>query len=121
MKTKEEKAAYEKQWKLNNKIHVKDYQQQYYKRKALQIKRYKLNKVFGLTLEQYQQLLQEQKGCCKICLRPSIKQALCVDHNHTTNRVRGLLCSSCNKALGLFQDRLDILHSASDYLRSSLC
>ena len=69
----------------------------------------------GWTLKTYQLVYATQKGKCAICLR-SMK-VLCADHNHATGTARGLLCRDCNRALGLFKDDLNLLHSACTYLK----
>lgn len=60
-----------------------------------------LKKTYGITLEYKNQLLKLQSYRCAICMRPEtdFKKGLSVDHNHETNRVRGLLCFMCNTAL----------------------
>ena len=45
------------------------------------------------------------------------KRRLCVDHCHTTGNVRGLLCDTCNTALGKFRDNIDLLNEAIKYLK----
>lgn len=86
-------------------------------------RRYALKKNFGLTPEQYDEILAAQNGRCKIC--GSDKSTgrwdagfLCVDHDHDTGKVRGLLCSTCNSGLGMFKDNLDLLEMAVKYLKS---
>lgn len=66
------------------------------KRKA---RDYQLRRNFGISLEQYDQLFDEQNGCCAICLRPAevFNKNLAVDHNHKTGEVRGLVCTYCNR------------------------
>jgi len=73
---------------------------------------------YGLTKEQYNEMFVSQQGCCAICGRhqSSFKRRLHVDHCHTTNKIRGLLCASCNSALGKLQDSTDVLRSAISYL-----
>jgi hypothetical protein len=76
--------------------------------------------------EIYGRLLEEQGGKCAICgnnnggktgkTRESFR--LAVDHNHITGELRGLLCSSCNMALGKFNDDVTLLHCAIEYLNS---
>lgn len=58
-----------------------------------------LRRTYGITLEQYDDLLKKQKGCCPVCERhhTEIKGSLCVDHNHKTGEIRGLLCTYCNR------------------------
>ena len=73
----------------------------------------RLRQKYGLTPEQYEQMRAEQGGCA-ICGRDD--ETLCVDHDHTTGEVRGLLCSRCNRGLGLLGDHLSGLQSAVRYL-----
>lgn len=81
----------------------------------------------GLTLDQYQELLVKQHGVCAICLKSetiihgaSKKIApLAIDHNHTTNTVRGLLCTKCNTALGLLDDSCERAQALINYLERS--
>ena len=74
--------------------------------------------VYGITLEEYNQMFNEQEGKCKICGRhqSEMKQVLCVDHDHLTGRVRGLLCKYCNVMLGHAHDSPDFFQSAKNYL-----
>lgn len=60
-------------------------------------------------------MLRLQNGLCVICLIPQ-ETDLVVDHDHATGKVRGLLCSKCNKALGLFLDHHEVCLRASNYL-----
>lgn len=75
-------------------------------------------KMYGLTPEQYLDMLEEQQGKCAICNEvPTTKRGLAVDHDHATGKVRGLLCTGCNTALGSFKDNEELLTSAIEYLR----
>ena len=72
---------------------------------------------YGITREEYDRLLVSQHGCCAICgTAPQSDRVLDVDHCHTTNCIRGLLCGPCNRGLGHFQDDLTRLRAAADYL-----
>ena len=81
---------------------------------------YYLKYKYGITEAQYDEMFALQDGKCAICKSDKTKDAkrhrLMVDHCHSTGVVRGLLCSSCNKALGLFSDSQDVMHSAIKYL-----
>jgi len=80
---------------------------------------YRLMKKYGVTPEWYESKLKEQNGLCEICGtdKPGGRgKDMHVDHNHTTNKVRGLLCSNCNTMLGLAKENLDILKLAMKYL-----
>lgn len=78
-----------------------------------------LLRYFGITLDQYNELLQKQDGCCALCGNPPTTRRLAVDHDHQTGRIRGLLCGWCNRALGLFRDDPALLTKAIGYLEGS--
>lgn len=73
---------------------------------------------FGINYNQYNAMLAEQKHVCAICKKPEeyLHKTLAVDHCHTTKQVRGLLCSACNMALGKFEDNIEYLQNAIQYL-----
>lgn len=71
---------------------------------------------YGLTSREYENLLSEQGGACMICATPFGKKRPHIDHSHETGKIRGLLCSSCNLALGLFKDDVLRLGAAIRYL-----
>ena len=81
-------------------------------------RKYLLKKKYGLTLANYNELFEKQKGCCAICgtHQWEITQALCVDHNHLTGEIRGLLCLGCNLGLGHFKESRGIFIKAIQYL-----
>jgi len=76
-------------------------------------------RLYGITIEEYEAMCEEQQGLCKICNNPeSIDgRSLAVDHCHNTGAVRGLLCGKCNKALGLLNDNTILMERAIAYLR----
>ncbi len=78
-----------------------------------------LMKLYGITLDDYNKMFAEQEGKCSICgtHQCATGRALAVDHDHETGKVRGLLCSNCNTALGKFNDDVELLKKAIDYLR----
>lgn len=80
------------------------------------IKRQNLKK-YGLTLEQFEEMVSEQEGCCAICRR--VMKEPVVDHCHDTRVVRGLLCHSCNRGIGLLGDNPEVLKRATVYLEKS--
>lgn len=72
---------------------------------------------YGVTPEQFDQLLSEQQGACAICRQqPDEGRVLHVDHDHHTKKIRGLLCDTCNGGLGMFKDQQDLLRAAVAYL-----
>lgn len=71
---------------------------------------------YGITIEEYEVLFERQNGACAICKQPQ-NTALCVDHDHFTGDVRGLLCTACNRGLGLLGDTIEDIENAFDYLK----
>lgn len=79
-----------------------------------------IRRVYGITLEEYDNMLYEQDNGCAICgTKDDVVEGrrLAIDHCHDTGKVRGILCSRCNQALGLFCDSVDNLESAAKYLK----
>jgi hypothetical protein len=79
---------------------------------------WELKRIFGITIEDYERMLSEQKGVCAICggIENKSHRSLSVDHCHSTGTIRGLLCSNCNLGLGNFQDNVLFLEFAIKYL-----
>ena len=78
-----------------------------------------LKSTFGISLEFYNQMLVAQDGACAICGSRHWGgrwNSPCVDHDHVTGKIRGLLCLQCNRGLGNFKDRIDILARAIAYV-----
>lgn len=73
-----------------------------------------------INLKDYENMFNEQEGKCAICKRhqSEFKKRLVVDHNHKTGKIRGLLCSPCNRMLGQVGDSFTILRNAIEYLKS---
>jgi hypothetical protein len=72
---------------------------------------------YGITIEEYAQLLNAQGNRCAICRQPADKmERKCIDHCHRTGKVRGILCQSCNVALAHLRDDPLIALLASEYL-----
>lgn len=80
-------------------------------------RKWQLKHKYKLTPEDYKKMLDMQENVCAICKRgPREHPNLAVDHDHTTGAVRGLLCQSCNRAIGVFKDNLGTLRGAISYL-----
>jgi hypothetical protein len=84
----------------------------------LKTKDRKLKARHGITLEQFNKMKLEQANNCFICndSHATLRKGLCVDHNHVTGQIRGLLCDRCNRGLGYFRDNTELLLKASIYL-----
>jgi hypothetical protein len=85
-------------------------------------RRHHLKKSYGLTVAEYEKILKEQGGVCAICNKPERMKRegkalrMPVDHDHLTGKLRGLLCHTCNRAIGLLQDDVIVLRRAISYL-----
>ena len=78
----------------------------------------KLHYTYGIRIEEYNEMLSKQNGVCALCGNEnSVNKEMNVDHNHTTGKIRGLLCHNCNIGLGAFGDNIDKLFLAIKYLR----
>jgi Recombination endonuclease VII len=77
---------------------------------------------YGITIADYENMMSAQNTRCKICgVRfgdyPATLTKPCVDHNHKTKKVRGILCTLCNTGVGMFRDSADRLAKAAIYIR----
>lgn len=86
-------------------------------------RRNNLKRSYGITVEEYDAMFAAQNGCCAACGTTDSGDprfdTFSVDHDHATGDVRGLLCSNCNRALGLARDSVDTLMSLAAYLLKS--
>lgn len=86
------------------------------------IREQNLQKDFGLSIKDFEDLLLVQNNKCWICnidhelYRHIEGKRFAVDHDHKTGKIRGLLCHKCNTSLGKFQDSVEMLQKAIDYL-----
>jgi hypothetical protein len=145
---KEERKAYMDEYRQKNKEKLKqyrkenkDYFQCYYKnnsspelRKQMWEKQKNKNNrkqknrnnhlknKYGITQDDYNQMFENQKGCCSICGKhqSEVSRALSVDHNHKNGEIRGLLCHTCNSAIGKFYDDITLLENAISYLKKHI-
>ncbi len=119
LKNPEKWSSYARKYRVKNydkhRSSAKRYQEKYPDR----MKNTVLKRVFGITLEKYNEMYSAQKGCCKICKLHSteFKKNLAVDHCHKTNSIRGLLCHHCNTAIGLLKEDPLIFEEAIRYLK----
>jgi hypothetical protein len=108
-----------RKWCQENKTHYNEYMQDYRRINEIHSRdidrKSHLRIKYNFSEEQYNQLLIKQENKCAICKREFIKTAY-IDHNHTTGKVRGLLCNHCNLMLGHAKESSVILAEASLYL-----
>jgi hypothetical protein len=111
---KEQRQGYMKEWYQENREEVLETM------KSPKGRDVTLRRKYGITYQDFERMLEEQANCCAICgsNKPRGNRGVfAVDHCHTTGKVRGLLCSFCNAALGLLQERIETLEAAIVYLR----
>lgn len=99
--------AKNKEWKDSNK-----------EKSAIADRASSIKRKYGLSLEQYDKMVESQGNRCALCFREysEFDGNFHVDHNHRTGAVRGLLCPPCNKGLGMFNDNLGRVKNAVIYL-----
>ena len=107
---------------IKNKLKYDETKKDYYQKNLTGFRERMLKREYNLSINDYEKLLSDQNGNCKICGLPETSmnkygvKNLAVDHCHTTGRVRGLLCSRCNRGLGYFKDDKVLLKKAIKYL-----
>lgn len=107
-----------KEWSRNNPEKKRQHSLNWKKRNIDSVKEkgfaYHINKTYGLTVEQYDQIFQNQSGCCAICNK---NKKLWIDHDHNTGNVRGLLCPSCNTLVGYIETHIDLIEKTVEYIK----
>lgn len=119
---KEKIIEQKKEWHRNNKEKNLRKNKEWREQNKDLIRNRRFERKYGITLEQYTFMLDQQNGVCKICKQPETRKlfgkvvALLIDHDHNTGKIRGLLCNKCNGMLGLSNDNPDILIAGAEYL-----
>ena len=101
----------------------REIKRRWYHRNKKKNKAHQLKYKFGITIEDFDRMVESQNGLCAICEGENVKirgkvVALAVDHNHKTGKVRGLLCNGCNTSLGRFKT-IVMLKKAIKYLEET--
>jgi len=99
----------------------KEYSKQYYLDHKDKIKkyhhRYLIERNYSLSYKEWLKMWENQNGKCAICGKEfKNKSDACIDHDHKTDNIRGLLCKQCNFGIGLFNDKPELLIKVADYL-----
>jgi hypothetical protein len=118
---KKKEIARVQAWRETNPEKYAEYQRNYRARpdRKLADRAGHLKRKFGLSLEQYEEMLASQNGGCAICGDPPEEgTSLHIDHDHDTGEVRGLLCVRCNNGLGQFKEEAELVRAAAAYLDS---
>lgn len=92
-----------------------------YRRNKRQKQDYDLKRNYGISMDDYDKMSTAQGHRCAICGTKEMgknKSRFSVDHDHITGRIRALLCSQCNHAIGLMNDDPELLEKAAEYVRT---
>jgi hypothetical protein len=120
-RNREHSIAYVKEWQRANAEHLNAYRREYNarpERKRKQRDAY-YRRTFGISADEFDALLASQGGGCAICGSvPERAASFHLDHDHLTGAIRGILCLSCNQALGHFRDDPVVLQRAAEYVRA---
>ena len=120
IENKEVISIYNKEYVENNKEAVSTYKKECYKENKERATAQQRNRRYGLLPKDYNTMLEEQDNKCKICLGEFNDQTVTnIDHCHTTNKVRGILCPHCNRGLGQFKEDIEVLTKAINYLQEN--
>lgn len=98
-------------------------QRSYYHKDKQAYKWRNIKNMYGLSKEDYLELLVNQDNKCALCMKPFegfVDTQIHIDHCHETNKVRGILCMPCNVGLGMLGDNEEGLQRALDYVRGEL-
>ena len=135
----EVRRAYVRNWRKVNAEYVSSFDKQRWRnnpeRKLGQQRRHELNPnkraesvrkcYYGINADEYNARVQKQNNLCAICGKPETVidyrtkkvQSLSVDHSHATGKNRELLCSRCNRGIGMFNENIELLELAIQYLK----
>ena len=109
LKHKDREKETRRKYLIKNREKILEKQRKYNKENPLKRKNAVLKNVYGITLVQYNEMFETQEGKCAICQRHQneLTRTLCVDHDHKTNKVRALLCVTCNTDVSVVENRLE--------------
>ncbi len=114
-------SSYNKRWRKSNIDRERHNHKRYLARHPNYFKDYHIKAKFGVTRDEFNEMLSRQGGCCAICMvnKPGGSGNWHVDHNHKTKKVRGLLCHNCNRGIGYLRDEIEVLQLAVEYLKKN--
>ena len=109
LKHKEKRLKQYAEYRNLNRDKIRSKQDKYNKENPIKRKNAMLKYEYGITLDDYNKMFNEQEGKCAICQRHQneLTRTLCVDHDHKTNKVRALLCVTCNTDVSVVENRLE--------------
>ncbi len=116
-------SIYSREYGARNRDKLNAYNREYRAANPLMVFASGIKRHYGITLADYDVMLEAQGGVCAICGKTPGENGrrLCVDHDHETNEVRGLLCTHCNVVLGYWHDNPETARQAMLYLRRKSC
>lgn len=138
LQTKQENVIKTREWRRKNREKVSEWRREDYKNNPEKYKKWAAAHIekngsydgdmraarrFKISLSQYHEMIDKQGNRCAICKEYETRVInekfcrLCIDHDHNTGTIRGLLCHDCNTGLGKFEDNVDRLQSAIEYLK----
>jgi len=125
----ETRKEYQQKWNIENKERIKELKKVYYENNKKAQRERDLLSRYNISIKDYDLMRENQKYKCKCCgvseqelleLYPaSHHKILCVDHCHSTQKVRGLLCNKCNTLIGFLETRNQHLEKALNYINES--
>ena len=109
LKNKEKDKVIREIYRAKNREKILEVQKRWNNKNFNRRKNVILKNVYGITLDDYNRMFNEQNGKCAICQRHQneLTKSLCVDHNHKTKQIRALLCITCNTDLASVENRLE--------------
>ncbi len=121
LKKREDRLAYRKEYYEKNKEHIIKKSCDWAKDNPEKRKRNYLKSTYNISLEDYKLMMENQQERCFCCgkHKDDLTKGLFVDHCHETGRVRGLLCATCNLAIGYVNDDISILENMIKYLKNA--
>jgi len=112
----EKAASYKRKWRHNNPEKLNKARIRWRKNNPLSELNGRYKREYGITLKEYDEMFEKQDGLCAVCGLPEINRRLAVDHDHDTQKIRGLLCARCNTVLGLMEDNIGTMSRAIEYI-----
>jgi hypothetical protein len=119
IKNKERLREYNKNFRKNHKEYFRKYDREYGLKNAERRRSNKYKSMYGISLENRDEILKSQDYKCKCCGKKLIglnPRLVCLDHNHTTGAIRGILCHYCNTSLGLMFEDPEKIQQLKDYV-----
>jgi hypothetical protein len=120
IKNRETILGYKRKWSINHPEKVLEAARKARIKYKDRNTNYCLVRKYGITLEEYNLLVAKQNGLCGMCQKPKDRRRFCVDHDHQTGKIRGLLCDRCNTGIGLIGDSHNSIKRALLYLERTL-